>query len=109
MGQKECEAIAKTAAIILGIEPPEIQIKNRKRGRAKIKKRLAIIPQWAGQYHQAFWTYYVIHEVCHFRQLDHGPDFKFLEQTVCRYFDIEITYKRAYPKTLKFNGELVYG
>lgn len=109
MGQKECERIAQITANLLGIEPPEIQIKHRVRGRAKIKKRLAIIPKWAGDYHEAYWTYYVIHEVCHFRQLGHGPDFKFLEQTVCRHFEIEITYKRAYPKTLKFKGELIYG
>lgn len=109
MGLNECKAIAKIAADILEIEPPEIQIKQVARGRAKINKRTIVIPKWAGDYHEAFWTYYVVHEVCHFRSLGHGPAFKSLEQKVCDYFGIEITYKKAYPKMVKFHGEVIYG
>lgn len=109
MGLNECKAIAKIAADILEIEPPEVQIKHAVRGRAKIKQKIIVIPKWAGDYHEAFWTYYVVHEVCHFRSLGHGPAFKKLEQMVCDYFGIEIVYKKAYPKMVKFHGEVIYG
>lgn len=108
MGIEECKAIAKITADMINVETPKVMIKHAVRGRAKIKQKIIVIPKWAGKHHEAFWTYYVVHEVCHFRQLGHGPEFKKFETMVCDYFGIEITYKRAYPKTIKFNGEVVY-
>jgi predicted metal-dependent hydrolase len=66
------------------------------------------IPTWILKESEQFQTYYVIHEVCHFIYLGHGPLFKEVERKMCKRWDIEIEYAKAYPKKLYANGQMVY-
>lgn len=110
----------------------DVRVKDVKSGKANYRNGWISIPTWAFEMGDAFAQYYVAHEVCHMvhRYLyihgipmmvngrkeiphrepgGHGPQFKQLEGEVCKaLWGFEMVYKKAYPKQLVKDGEVLY-
>ena len=92
-----------------------IQVKNVKKGRARITTRKITIPKWA-ESNISYLYYYLLHEVAHFiccdkisRYCGHNKDFKIVEKRLLKDFDLIPIYKKAYVKELKnLQGQSIY-
>jgi predicted metal-dependent hydrolase len=87
-----------------------LSVKDIKQGHAYFATRHATIPNWAYTYYGLeHFTYYVIHEVCHFiSSSKHDADFKRTERRELKLWGMEIQYLRAYPQRLTANGKTCY-
>ena len=93
-----------------------VKVKHLRRGHSRYKTRLTSIPLWAYGKGEAFFTYYVLHEISHIINYDtegsergHSEDFKQIEKTLLKDYGLIPIYKRAYIKALKdINGVIRY-
>jgi len=93
-----------------------IKIKKVKRGNARIRKGKYYItmPQWAMDRSEAYWIYYLCHELAHVtchqlcHHFDHNDEFKMIEDVYLEDFGMTVVRCKAYPKTLTLFGKVVY-
>lgn len=109
MIQEELQAIADLTVEYFKIEKVKVELKLVNGGRARIKTRKITIPIFAVDNGEAYYTYYVVHEVAHFLSRTHNDWFKKLETEGLRQWGIKPKYARAYAKELlSLNGETLY-
>jgi len=91
-----------------------IKFKNQNKGWSRLSGSISI-PLWAKEKGNAFFLYYIIHELVHqiiykkYSHWKHNKDFKRIERKILREYNLEIKYARAYPKALiNKQGKEVY-
>ena len=112
--QKEAERIKDLLLAGYQIAPVDIKVKDIRRGYASYTRYISI-PLWAFWQGKDFFTYYIIHEVCHFINHDRGGNyghsgkFKEIETGVLGQWGLKPIYNRAYVKQLRGgNGQLLW-
>jgi len=107
----DIQAIADLTAKFLGLPfRPTARIKDTSRGYAWTRKGWFSIPTFALSRGEDYVIYYTVHEVCHFYggHLDHGPQFKRIEDRALAYWGLYIKRKKVYPiKNGVFKGPIV--
>ena len=108
---KHLQAVCDLTREYLNLKQPLIiEVKDVHRGRARTKTGKITIPLWACEKDEGYAIYYAVHETVHFHKdtWGHCALFKRLEQGICKEFGVTFTYRKAYPKRLYYNGELVH-
>ena len=87
---------------------PSFPVKVKAVQRGRCNKRSITIPLSLTRHPESYQIYYAVHEATHkIRGSHHGPDFKNVEDQLLIKFGIEIIRKKAYPKSLKLDGEWI--
>lgn len=90
---------------------PQVEVNEVRRGRVRPKTGKITIPKWALGKGEHFALAYVVHEVCHYLFMGHGPDFKACEMDALKPWGLFPIYARAYVKELRqgsVNGPTLY-
>jgi hypothetical protein len=79
-------------------------------GRANLEKKQFTIPLTAqAHFGLDYMMYYVIHEFTHcLGYHNHRTSFKHKEQQLCELFGYKLEYKKAYPRRIYANGQIIY-
>jgi hypothetical protein len=103
--------VAALASAVLRIQVPRFTRWTLRQGHANRLARTFSIPRWVLNRHDAYLTWYVVHEVTHVSMNihGHGPDFKRAERRVLRRFGMVPRYAVAYPHTmLDLDGRVIF-
>jgi hypothetical protein len=96
------------------IKQPKVMVKRTRKGTARYRTWSCTLPIWPLIEGEEYATYYAIHEAVHFvvyskyRIAHHSTPFKKYEREALALFDLEPVYKKAYPKALRSNGQIVW-
>jgi len=109
MKQKDFQMIVDLTSEELGIKTIPVRIKDTFAGHAN--KKYITLPKWIENYDVKYQIYYAVHETCHYgedgKRREHNLLFKETEDKMLKLWGITITRKKAYPKTLNYNGQSI--
>ena len=96
-----------------GLECININMKDVKVGRARLKTGNITLPYWLLKHDWPFVAYYLIHEVCHFLHPRkgkgwHDDAFKRTEDEVLKKHGLRIERAKAYARKIYENEKLVW-
>ena len=87
---------------------PTIKITPVCRGRYYRRTHRITLPTWLLSQSEQYQIYYCVHETCHIKGYGHGYEFKEFERKALAFWNMDIVYKKAYPKYLYENGQECY-
>jgi len=90
---------------------PKVEVHEVQKGRVRPKTGKVTIPNWALSRGEPYVIAYVIHEVCHYKFMGHGQNFRTCEMSALKPWGLFPIYSRAYIKELRqgsVNGPTLY-
>jgi len=110
LDQAKMQEVADVTRRFYEIEPIEIQLKNVRAGRARYRTFKITIPTWIQKKPLEYQIAYVVHEVAHFKAINHGHGyiFKKWEDIGLKQWGISIDRAKAYAKRVYANGDCIY-
>ena len=107
MELEDFQAVTDLVAENLRVQTQAGKFSEARRGRCG--KKFIIIPTWILSTCEEYQIYYAVHEAVHLRYKGHAPPFHSTESHLLKeLLDLEIEYRRAYPRSLSVNGQQVY-